>query len=168
MPISQISNAGISSTAAISTSKLGTGAVLQVLQATKTDTASTTSTSFIDVTGLSISITPSSSSNKILVLVVLGSTPNATNANKFNIVRNGTNIAQPDSGSNKSTINHFPGANNNAEGTSACWLDSPATTSAVTYKVQWCVDTATGYLNRHLSGTDYNSVSSITVMEIAA
>ena len=46
---------------------IGTGAVLQVVQATKTDSFTTTSTSFTTPTGLSLSITPSSSSNKILI-----------------------------------------------------------------------------------------------------
>ena len=47
------------------------GKVLQVLQATKTDVFSVTGSDFTDVTGLSISITPSNSSNKILILTHL-------------------------------------------------------------------------------------------------
>jgi hypothetical protein len=46
---------------------IATGKVLQVVQTTKTDTFTTTSTSFTDVTGLSVSITPSSASSKILI-----------------------------------------------------------------------------------------------------
>jgi len=47
---------------------LPTGSVLQVVSATKTDTLSTTSTGWLDVTGLSVSITPISSSSKIMVI----------------------------------------------------------------------------------------------------
>ena len=45
------------------------GKILQVLQTVKTDTFTTTSTSFVDVTGLSVSITPATTSSKILILV---------------------------------------------------------------------------------------------------
>ena len=48
------------------------GKILQVLQTVKTDVASTTSTSWTDLSGLSASITPSSASNKILVTAFLG------------------------------------------------------------------------------------------------
>jgi len=149
-------------------SALPTGSVLQVVSATKTDTFSTTSTSFVDVTGLSVSITPSSSSSKILVMLTCGSIGNVLNTTKLNIVRNSTNIAQPASGTISSTINHFPGGSTNSIGDCASFLDSPATTSATTYKIQFAVDGSTGYLNRHTGNTDYNSVSTITVMEIAA
>ena len=147
---------------------LPTGSVLQVAQATKTDIASTSSTSFIDVTGLSVSITPTASTSRILVLLTIGGIANNPNAVQINLVRNSTNIAQPDSGSQRATMNPFPGGGNLSFNTSINWLDSPATTSATTYKVQWKVDASTGYLNRHISGADYNSVSTITVMEIAA
>ena len=63
-----IANAQIASNAAIATTKLGTGAVMQVVSTTKTDTFATNpSSSFIDVTGLSVSITPSSTSSKVLI-----------------------------------------------------------------------------------------------------
>jgi len=168
MAVSFINNASIAAAAGISTSKLGAGSVLQVVQTVKTDTATTTSLSFGDITGLSVSITPTSATSKILVLLTLGGVANNPNAVQINLVRNSTNIAQPDSGSNKATMNPFPGGGNLSFNTSINFLDSPATTSATTYKVQWKVDGATGYLNRHLSGLDYNSVSTITVMEIAA
>ncbi len=144
------------------------GSVLQTVQSVKTDTASTTSTTFGDVTGLSVSITPISASSKILVLLTLGGIGNATNAIRFNLLRNGTNIAQPDTGTNSSTLCIFPGGGTGIFNSAISWLDLPATISSVTYKVQWCVDLGTGYLNRHTSNTNFNSVSSITVMEIAA
>ena len=44
-----------------------TGNILQVVSTTKTDTFSTTSTSYVDITGLSVSITPTSTSSKIFI-----------------------------------------------------------------------------------------------------
>jgi hypothetical protein len=167
MPVSFIQNASLAS-GVPSASKLPAGSVLQVVQTVKTDTATTTSLSFGDITGLSVSITPTSATSKILILLTLGGVANTPNAVQINLVRNSTNIAQPDSGANKSTMNPFPGGGTLSFNTSINWLDSPATTSATTYKVQWKVDGSTGYLNRHVSGVDFNSVSTITVMEIAA
>jgi hypothetical protein len=158
----------LTGSSAITRSQLPAGSVLQVVSTTKTDTASTTSTSFSDVSGLSVTITPTSSTSKIFIILTLGSVGNTVNTVKFNILRNSTNIAQPASGGNSSTINHFPGATVSATGDCASFLDSPATTSAITYKIQWAVDGSTGYLNRHTGNTDYNSVSTITAMEIAA
>ena len=150
------------------TTRLPAGSVLQVVQAVKTDTATTTSLTFGDITGLSVAITPTSATSKILVLLTLGGIAINPNAARINLVRNSTDIAQPDSGTYKATMSPYPGAINASRNTSINWLDSPATTSATTYKVQWCVDGSTAYLNRHVSGGDYNSVSTITVMEIAA
>lgn len=153
---------------AITSGLLPTGSVIQVVSSTKTDTASTSSTSFSDITGLSVSITPRSSTNKIMVFVTLGGIGNTTNAVRFSLFRNSTAIAQPDSGTFSSTLNIYPGGGTGIWNSGINWLDTPSTTSATTYKLQWCVDGSTGYLNRHTSNVNYNSVSSITVMEIAA
>jgi len=59
----------LTATGKLASSSMPTGSVLQVVSTTKTDTFSTTSTTFTDVTGLSVTITPTSSSNQILVLV---------------------------------------------------------------------------------------------------
>jgi hypothetical protein len=146
----------------------GSGQVpVQVLQAVKTDTSTTSSLSFGDITGLSVNITPTNSSNKILIIVTLNGCVNSTNNISFNIVRNSTAIAQPDgAGTYNATINLFnngPGA----QSTGITFLDSPNTTSSTTYKIQWRVDAGTAVINRHASGTNYNAVSSITVMEIS-
>ena len=77
----------------ITTGNIPTGSVLQVMQTVKSDTYSTTSSTFNDVTGLSVSITPSSSSNKILVFVdaALGVT-NAAYGAQLRLLRNSTAI----------------------------------------------------------------------------
>ena len=157
------------------------GTVLQVLQATKTDVFSVTGSDFTDVTGLSISITPSNSSNKILVLIHLhlDSTVGGY-TNPWRIMRNSTAIAIGDAAGSRRQVT--------GTGTSvyslgpltgvhqaAMWLDSPSTTSSTTYKIQVATYTnsiGTTYVNRGGSDDDNinhaRAASSIIVMEIAA
>jgi len=145
------------------------GSVLQVVSTNKNDTFSTTSLTFVDITSLSVSITPTSTSSKILVVVDTNYSPSGTSTLVvFNLVRGATNISQP------ATAPTYTGsfvAYTNAADTmltpSFNFLDSPATTSATTYKIQVRTNSGTVYLNRRLS-TDTASTSTITVMEIAA
>ena len=145
------------------------GSVIQVVSANKTDTASTSSTSFGDIAGLSATITPRSATSKILVLSNLNGIVSSTGNNvSFNLLRDSTAVAQPDgSGTNKASFNHYA-SNTGSTGGVANFLDSPSTTSATTYKFQWKVDAGSAYLNRHVSGTNFNSISTITLMEISA
>jgi hypothetical protein len=154
----------------ITTGNIPTGSVLQVVSTIKTDAFSTSSTSFTDVTGLSVSITPSSSSNKILVLVGVtgtGTDVASAGATGYVLVRGSTIIAQGSGGSAQ-----FTGqlSNRNVGGTAhtlnhaISHLDSPATTSATTYKIQGRATAGTLYINTDPDNTI--SVSSITVMEI--
>ena len=143
------------------------GTVLQVLSTTKTDSFSSSSASFVDITGLSVAITPSSVSSKILVMVTVA-VGNAANNAQLNLVRNGTNISQSTSGTANNTVGvDFPSSYKNIT-YPILYLDSPATTSAVTYKIQLGPNGATAYIN--VRGTDqyFGSTSTITVMEIAA
>ena len=145
-----------------------TGSVLQVLQAVKDDTASTTSLSFVDLSGLSQAITPSSSSSKILVTFNIGVSNNAVST-YFNLVRGSTNIAQPanTSGLGPTTALSAKSSTHMSK-ESLTWLDSPNTTSAITYKIQWHGNTAgTTYINRWFSSDNYHHVSTLTLMEIA-
>ena len=154
------------------------GNVLQVVQTVKTDTFSTTSTSYTDVTGLSVSITPTNSTSKILVMYdVKGSCENIQIA--FALVRNSTQIYIGDASGNRrrasSVVGGIPDpseSNRFPQQGCAIFLDSPATTSATTYKVQAVVNAGTGYVNRAGDDQDENYrarvASSITVMEIAA
>jgi hypothetical protein len=71
--------------------------VVQVKSATKTDTFTTSSTSYVDVTGLTVSITPTSASNKVFVLVsTTGAGTNGTNIAYLQLVRDSTAIALGD------------------------------------------------------------------------
>ena len=72
MPVSINGNTGVvTGLAALPDSAMSSGSIIQVVSTTKTDTFSTSSSSFTDITGLSVSITPASSSNKILILLTV-------------------------------------------------------------------------------------------------
>ena len=157
----------------------GTGSVLQVVQTVKTDTFTTTSTTYTDVTGISVSITPTSATSKILVFANLNASVTAAdNYFAFQLVRGSTAISIGDTagsrtvGSVGSALINGTGSGNYILPMAINFLDSPATTSATTYKIQGLVQSGqTLVLNR--SGTDSDAVfgirtaSSITVMEIS-
>ena len=140
------------------------GSVIQVVNSSYGSYTSTTSTSPVD-TGLTASITPISSSNKILVLVSInglerGSTsPTA----RLRLVRNSTDIFNFENAI-------FAGSTVTGNGnTSTSYLDSPATTSAITYKVQWNISSNSGilYINNYAGGGQGTTQSTLTLMEIA-
>jgi hypothetical protein len=155
----------------------GVGSVIQVLQAVKTDTFSTTSASgtFADITGLSVSITPSSSSNKILILAEVRAATPSSNGSFIRAMRDATAIYIGNSGGGSrirvSSQGYNPDGNSNTNQT-IMFLDSPATTSSTTYKIQACVGGSSGtvYVNRSDNNSDNvftgMPTSSITVMEI--
>ena len=156
------------------------GSVLQVVQAYKTDVFSTTSTSaFVDITGLSVSITPISASNRILVMANLAdcSTTAALGDGMFQVLRNSTAVGNGDNGGTAPVmayVNTYLAATNTmTDSVVFNFLDSPATTSSTTYKVQcrlWSNVGTTGTLlvGRRAENASFISPSSITVMEIAA
>ena len=121
------------------TTTLPTGSVLQVVSTTKTDVFNTTSTSFIDVTGLSASITPSSTSSKILVTVFFNLAISSGWMAMALLRRDSTAICLGDASASRqrATAIHKGITNNNvSEFLSVTFLDSPSTTSATVYKLQ--------------------------------
>lgn len=156
---------------------VGTGKILQVVSTTKTDTFSaSTSNTFTDITGLSVSITPSSVSSKVLVLVSLIGGATANGVANVQLLRGSTAICIGDAAGSRTRASASVDSNglDQAFSTSVNYLDSPATTSATTYKL--AVNTGdtggTAYINRPLLDTDnlYQGryASTITVMEISA
>jgi hypothetical protein len=156
-----------------------TGGILQVVSTTKTDTFTTTSTSFVDITGFSVSISPSSTTSKILVIfnVSVGA-DGGTNAPTAQIMRDSTAIAIGDAAGSRTRATSLYYAGNgggaNAQNNfSNNFLDSPNTTSSVTYKIQVRSNSAaqTTAINRGTGDTDGAStargVSTITLMEVA-
>ena len=151
------------------------GKVLQVISTVKVDTFTTASTSLVDVTGLSATITPSSASNKILVNVQFhAGNDGAGQSCYFSLFRGATEIGGGTASSLRPSrftmiFNASLAAGFYCGGQV---LDSPATTSATTYKIQMRVSGDTGCVGR--TGNDDDSAnrprfaSTITLMEIAA
>lgn len=156
------------------------GTVLQVKSTTKTDTWSDTPGAgvFSDITGLSVSITPASSSNKILVTFSTIVSASALSTTGVRLVRDSTAISIGDARSPDTGPRVTSGGVGNVGTTwqsyvlSNSFLDSPSTTSSVTYKLQLTGNnSSTQYVNRtardvNNSEADYRSTSHITVMEI--
>jgi len=137
--------------------------ILQVVSATLTTAfVSGAAGAYANVTGLSATITPSSTSSKILIMAS---------------VNGGTFMAVKLTGGNTATgysVNSFAsstssGNNDYVAQASMLFLDSPATTSAVTYQVQ-SKDLAggTSYINRTQNTATAISASTITVFEVSA
>ena len=148
------------------------GGIIQVKQTIKKDqfTTANNTNNYTDLTGLSVTITPTRSDSKILVEAhIYNSNSNAVNF--FRILRGSTFIEQP-SGTSSS------GAGFNAHGfayfdhsfqdtTVIKILDSPATTSATTYKVQ-CACTGTQLtINKFYNTSNYYGISTLTVYEVS-
>ena len=124
-------------------------------------TTSTTSTSFTD-TGLSVSITPTSTTSlvEISFSVWIGSSTTLTWF--LNLVRGSTNIAQ---GASATCANVIIGSSA-MNPASLVFIDAPSTTSATTYKLQWRTTTGTIYPNRRGDATDAGPISYLQAREI--
>ena len=139
----------------------GGGKVLQVVNA-QTSSAVTNSTDTYADSNLTASITPSSSGSKILILVSMSSIAKSADANsvwKGRVMRGATNIIDFEAGNlfnNAAQINRGSASTN--------YLDSPATTSSTTYKVQFCRGNSSGNVGVQLDA----STSTITLLEIGA
>jgi hypothetical protein len=168
-------NASVATVGTLPAARLPAGTVLQVVSNTKTDTFSTTSTSYVDITGLSVSITPISSNSKIYISYLVNGGINSELAGIFiRLVRNSTPIAVADTaGSRPKGTNQTAGSIYIVNTMAGSFLDSPATTSATTYKIQMFNNGGVdSYINRSVadrdtSAFDIRTVSSITIMEIA-
>ena len=143
----------------INKASLPTGSVLQVVQATNSTEATNSTSTYAD-TGLTVTITPTSNTSKILIIANLAiAKPGASDSVSLNIVRNATQIIVFSSGVlYTGTAVYLSGMSG------VCYLDSPATTSATTYKIQFKNTANQAYVHAMESG----STGTITVMEIAA
>ena len=153
----------LTSASSVAASQLPTGSVLQVVNTTYSTYSTFSSSTYAD-TGLTESITPSSSSNKILVLVhITGMGKSGSNTSmKLQLLR----------GSSSILVFEGIGPYNNATtanmvgGTGTTYLDSPATTSSTTYKVQIqsVANTSLVSINDFTTGAAGNCT--MTLMEI--
>ena len=154
------------------------GGIIQVKSVTKTDAYQKPSgTSFVDVPGLSVSITPTRSDSKILVMYDL-SWSTSTGHISCRLMRDSTAIKVGDASSNRSRVtgqwHHVSGDQYDTAQVAGTHMDSPATASAVTYKMQVGTPYSTSYdLRVNYQGDDTDAAwvgrtaSSITVMEIS-
>ena len=161
--------------------------IVQVVNAIKTDTQKSNSGSYVDITGLSATITPTSASNKVLVFCNLSLTGQHGNGGGAHILRGATAIGIADT-SGSARRSSFSGSGYTGDGSGSdimqfavttSFLDSPATTSATTYKVQVVGETSNYWgVNVPVDGggtemgngsTDnIRMVSTITLMEVQA
>ena len=158
-----------------------TGSILQVKQTVKTNIFSTTSGNFNDVTGLTVDITPTASSSKILVMCYVNyGTASDDVRLAARIVReeggSDTIISQGDADGNRTRamwIGRHANLNGAQEHVNIQFLDSPASTNTLSYKFQTGrIDGGTLVVNDGRADTNDASharpISTITVMEVAA
>ena len=149
------------------------GGIIQVKQTIKKNLFTTSQgvrTGYTDLTGLSVAITPSSNSNKILVVTQIynGAANNAVNF--FRLLRGSTFIEQPSGTSSSTNYNAHAFSYYDAnyqDSTAFSILDSPATTSETTYKIQMAVTSGTSAINAYVGDTsNYFGISMITAYEV--
>jgi hypothetical protein len=151
-----------------------TGNIIQV-QSTALLTTTTFSTSFGDIAGLSVNITPRYTNSQILIMCHINSGRSGDILLYFKLLRNSTDICIGNTASNRtrSTTASYLGASTpglHLINIPILFLDSPSTTSQITYKIQARTDVGTGYINQ--TGIDSDTAtyartaSTITVMEV--
>jgi hypothetical protein len=146
-----------------------------VVQAVKTDTFTTSSTTYVDVTGVSVTITPSSDTAKILLIVNSHMTnSNENQAVHARLARGGTAIAVGDADGSRvqSTFSITNLGTSNQQSTGAHFLDAPNSAVAVTYTLQVRVAVGTAVINRSASNDNNTSqglgITTLTAIEVAA
>jgi len=165
---------------AVTGAKKGAGSILQVLQATETDVHSSNSTSYVDVPGLSVAITPASSSSKFMIFTSFNGASDTRYA-ACRLLRDSTHIGIGDADANRHQNSMGIGSNPSnssdngvSKNRNFSWLDSPSTASQITYKLQWSTHwgtTSIMYLNRNVGDLNQpyavRCASTLTVMEVA-
>jgi hypothetical protein len=152
----------------------GSGQVpVQIQTTTLKSNVSTTATSPTNLTGMSVTITPKSASNRILIQAALNVSIGGQRRIYFTVTGGNAASYIGDAGTGQECAAAFCSRVNDdyvMGTTTLLYLDSPATTSAVTYQIQWWIETgSTAYLNRpvNLDANGANQASTITVMEIS-
>ena len=156
------------------------GRILQVVQVVKEDVFSTTTTnSYVDITGLTINITPIKANSNILVMAVIGTFTSADVATIALTTADGTAIIQGAivSGKDSASLGSYAGGSSNGE---AYYGNNPASVfklhdptyslgSAITYKCRIKGNSGTTYVNRNVSDSNQYALrpaSTITLMEV--
>jgi hypothetical protein len=157
-------------------SGFGGGKVLQVVQGSSTAVVSGSANSWVTVTGLTATITPSATSSQILIVASLSYTGPSANNSMVRLARGSTGIGvgDVDGARTPSAFKMNRISDYGAQSGNITFLDSPATTSATTYNIQArsSVDTNTWYFNRMNNDANNEETarggSHIILMEIGA
>jgi hypothetical protein len=146
--------------------------ILQVVSVFKADAFSMTGTTYTDVTGLSASITPQSSSSQIICMGQLNTGITTNESVLGQVLRGATVIGN---GTGGSSVNAITSGGTSASTSSMIttpffFVDSPATTSATTYKIQIRTSGGgiVGYINRRQNDLLVGGSSSLILMEVSA
>jgi hypothetical protein len=145
---------------------------INIQSTAKTDTFTMSGTTFTDVDGLSVTITPSSESSKILIIpnLMMGAQVGITNL-FARLLRGSTVIAVGGAAGSRTQTTIFGSANAANSMGSMAFLDSPNTVSAITYKIQIRAQSASAvYINRDSGDSDslaaQRNISTITAIEV--
>jgi hypothetical protein len=168
---SALLNKGMSSVSDTVTRLEDTEGAVQIVSATKTDTFSTSATTtWVDITGVSVTITPKSSSNRVFITGILQHGWSGVNPTYFRLVRNSTAIG---TAANSGALFGYESAVTNSNSTFATtqisfnFLDTPSTTSATTYKVQvFNVSSGTSWFGRRPADNSVGGIQTITAIEM--
>ena len=155
----------------------GGGGIVQIKSTHITASFQTQSETYTDITGHSVTITPKFNTSKILIdyrVSWMHTSSNGASAT-LRLLRNGTNIGVPVATDDRMGILVLAtDSNGNMSNSSINYLDSPATTSAITYKIQIHLDSAGGSgghifgINHWPPNDNYRGTSSITAYEVSA
>ncbi len=147
-----------------------TGKVLQVVEATDTGEYDSNNTSLTNIPNLNVTLTPSASSSKFLVLISLGGvgTHSSNQQNSFALQRaiSGGATSVPYVMTRSSAHDAITNSNVFGYDTQGVFLDEPSTASAITYSVQMAAQSGYSRINANMGTND--CMSSIAVMEIGA
>ena len=161
----------------------GGGGIIQIKQTLKTDSFSTTSSSYVDITGMTVSITPKFITSKILLEVILDYGGSTNMYGGIKVLRDSTHIGASTAVSLGNQVNASFGVGTVAQSNTNSdfklltagfkILDTPSTTNAVTYKLQVYTRSSKEFnLNRPNNNDNdvyvIGGTSSITAMEVSA
>ena len=156
----------------------GGGKIAQVVSTHNTTTSSMASSSFADVSGMSVAITPSASDSKILIHVSLYAGMTTNSVAFFKLLRGSTVIGSAADAGSRVGCNFSFGVDggdghSQVHSNNYHYLDSPNTTSATTYKIQGAsYNNGNLYFNRTPNDADHTTTarctSVITAMEVLA
>ena len=158
---SAVSTAKIADDAVTAAKATGLGKIAQVLGVQKTAKASTSSTSFVDISGLSQAITPSATSSKILIMVSIkgiASDNSTTDALSLRLMRDSTQLSE-------ATNITYGSTEQDNQSCPIVFLDSPSSTSSLTYHMEFKSRLSN---SSSINNTDGSDDSEMIVMEVLA